>query len=168
VLSTWRAGPSLPQVFGALLLVALAAGVAIPAWFARPEVSLENAAILMAREIRQAQNRAVWFRSPMRVVFERDGYTTYDLGQRAVGGERRPGLVARREFASDAVFEGVWVEEVEAGGDDALDFSERGAAQEEARILLAYGEERREIRVTGGAGLITIVGTTSGWVDGGL
>ena len=45
---------------GPLQNVTSAAGLAIPAYFGRSEVTLENAAILLAKDLRAAQNRSAF------------------------------------------------------------------------------------------------------------
>ena len=53
-----RAGVSLLVMLIVLAVMAIVAGVAIPAYFGRHGITLDNAARLLARDLRVAQNMA--------------------------------------------------------------------------------------------------------------
>ncbi len=151
-----------------LLLISVLAAVAIPAFFARPEVTLENASILLAHDLRTAQNRSAYLSEGSRFEFYEDGD-----GYRVLGptGEvvRNPatGLPFVRSYGEDAVFAGVRVVEVEAEEDDSILYDAQGRASTAARITLEFGGDRRIVVVKERAGSIEIEGSTSGWIDRG-
>lgn len=161
----WR-GVSLGGVLLTLTLVGGAAGLAIPAYFGRHEVTLDNAAILLAQELRMAQNRSAYLGVDSVFAFEGDGWRVLDLAGQVV---RRPGAGPpfERDLAADGVFEGVRVERVDLGADAALVFDRYGRAQEDGEIVLAYAGERREVRVDARTGLVSIDGLRRPWIDEG-
>lgn len=166
---TSKAGFTILQV--ALILVSLTtlACLAIPFWFGREEVTLDNAAVLLAEDLREVQNRAAFQRSPLRVVFHPDGggYEVRDSAGRlavaAIGG--RPFL---REYDRDAVFRGVRVDRIRTRTENEMLYGPRGLLLEGAEIRLAFEGETRTLSVEAGTGRIEVEGLERReWIDDG-
>jgi len=65
-------GVSLLQLILSLLLLTVLASVSIPLWFARGDVTLENAMLLLARDLRHVQDMAVMGDEELTVVYWAD------------------------------------------------------------------------------------------------
>ena len=68
-----RRGFTIPELMIAVVAIAVVAGIAIPMHFGRSEVTLENAAILLARDLRAAQNNAAYMGRTMTISFDEEG-----------------------------------------------------------------------------------------------
>jgi len=166
---SWRfPGVSILGLAVGLALIAGAATVAIPAFFGRPEVSLDNAAILLARDLRAAQNHAVVERKDMLVLFHPDGD-----GYRIVDEDGRPmpsptgGADFDRRYSADAVFENVRISAVRSEPGQQVRFGRDGFSHSHARIQLSYRDETRTVRVRRGTGKVEIDGLRRPWEDDG-
>lgn len=145
-----------------LALLTLAASVGIPAYFARPSVTLDHAARLLADDLAEVQNRAALYRLPLHVEFDADGG-----GYRGVHDDGEPlhspycdGPYVRR-YASDAVFRGVTVSAIDAP-DRRLTFDPTGLARTAGTIELSFEGDAREVRVLAGSGLVEVSASAGG------
>ena len=149
-----------------LLVLSLCAATTVRWYFSKADVTLENAAILLARDVRAAQHRSIFLGEPSRFVFLADGtgYTVLDsTGTPARNPQTDEPFL--RIYSDDGVFKGVYVLEVDAGGDRMLEIDGRGVPLEGLRVTLAYHDERRTLQVDRKTSGITIEGSTSGWTD---
>ncbi len=156
-----RSGFTLTDLIIALATIAIVAAFAVPAFFNRSEVTLENAAVLLVKDLRAAQNRAAYLDRDIRVRFAEDG-TKYWIDDGLPGEED----FLERDYSVDAVFRGVRVEEI-AGAGEGLVFERRGTTPQGARITLTYEGDERIIVIEKDTGRMSIVGTTSGFADPG-
>ena len=163
-----RGGFTILELMLALALISVVAAVAIPAYFGRGHVTLENATILLARDLRAAQNRCAYLgvRADVEFFVDGDGYRVVGPKGEPIRNPRNDGTFVRR-YSSDAVFEGVVIVHTSVGPDNKLSYDERGFAREAAAITLVFGGDTRTLRVDEKSGAITIVGSTSGWRDHG-
>ncbi len=140
-----------------LAVVTITAAISIWAYFARPEVTLDNAALLLARDMRIAQNRAVLLRHPVYLVFfkEGDGYRIVDELEESAfsrqGFER-----VERCFSRDAIFEGVRILHIGLAANARVVFPSDGGETPAGRLTLAYGGETRTLEIEGGTGRILV------------
>lgn len=157
-----RSGFTLTHLVLTVVAVAVAATLAIPTFFDRPTVTLENAALLLAKDLRSAQNRAAYLDRHVRVHFDADGggYRIED----GLHGPAAPHL--ERRYDRDAVFRGVHVVGADLGG-STFEFGPMGTPERAARIELGYKRERRVVVVERGTGKLHIEGSTSGFADEG-
>lgn len=164
-----RAAFTILELMIAVVAIAIVAGIAIPLHFGRAEVTLENACILLARDLRAAQNNAAYSGRKMTVVFDEDGggYRVVDDHGSVVEHPRTNGPFERR-YDYDGVFRGVYVRMVELGEDRALTYDQRGFALEQGRVVLAYDRDTRELVISRDTGDVNILDSSSGWVDKGL
>jgi prepilin-type N-terminal cleavage/methylation domain-containing protein len=159
-------GFTLLELLIVLLVISLCAATTVRWYFSHADVTLENAAILLARDVRAAQHRSIFLGEKSRFVFLSDGSGYSVLG--AAGEPARnpqsdePFL---RVYSNDGVFNGVCVLEVQAGSDRTLEIDGRGVPLEDLSVTLAYRDERRTILLDRKSSEITLVGSTSGWVD---
>lgn len=163
-----RKGFTILELLIALVVLSSIAAMAIPAFFEEPSVTLENASVLLARDLRAAQNRSAYMAEPCRFVFRRDGdgYVTTDRKGAVILNPRSRQPFSRR-YSSDGVFRGVVVTNVRAGRDWTLIYDDRGRPIESATITLTYEDDVRVLLVEKGSGDVTILGSTSGWNDQG-
>ena len=161
-----EAGFSLVGLLFVLLVLSLCAATTVRWYFSSAEVTLENAAVLLARDLRAAQHRSIFLGEPTHFVFlpGGEGYVVTDeqgeLAQNPLTDE--PFL---RVYPEDGVFVGVTVVSALAGEDRTLVIDGRGKSLEDLSVSLAFGAERRTIQLERASGAISILGSTSGWVD---
>ncbi len=160
---------TIPELLAAVMFIAVIASVAIPIYFGRSEITLENACVLLARDLRTAQNNAAYTGRQMIVSFDEDGggYHVFDESGALVQNPRTD-LPFERRYDSDAVFRGVHVRMVDFGKDRSLSFGPRGFAKEKGHVILTFGDDTRELFVSRDTGEVTIIGSTSNWSDSGL
>ena len=157
--------PSKPRGFTLLhlilLLVAMTglASVGIPAWFSQESVTLDNAAQLLARDLRDAQDRAAFQHRAVRVEFDSQGN-----GYRIVDSHGQPLRAPvgdgefERVYSRDAVFRGVIIESVDTGPENAIHFGARGVALNGGRLVISFGDERRHMKIDVTTGDVTVDG----------
>ncbi len=163
-----RKGFTILELLFVLVVVSIFAAIAMPKYFGRPEITLENASVLLAHDLRAAQNRSAYMAEQAHFTFLEDGD-----GYRVLNGDdelvQNPttDLAFVRSYSEDAVFRGVRITHVDCGGDRVLGYNERGRATEAATITLEFAGDVRVVRVAKGSGSVTIEGSSSGWVDRG-
>lgn len=163
-----KEGFTLLELLVALVLISLLAAIAIPVYFGRGEVTLENAAILLAKDLRAAQNRSAFLSETTMVepLAHGDGYRIMDSDGLPVDNPLNQ-LPFERRYSVDGVFRGVVVSAFELGPDGRLAFDERGMASESGHFTLRYGDDERTVLITAPHGQIQVLGSTSGWIDRG-
>ena len=162
-----RAGISLGGVIASLAVVALIAGIAIPTFFARHAVTLDNAAILLARDLRSVQNRAAHLGQTTTLRFDEHGWRAFDaLGRplQRFGSQER----IERRLDADAVFEGVTLESLSFGADSAVRFDAAGRPDRGGSLEIVYRGERRRLILSPGDGHLVLEGLERPWSDEGL
>lgn len=157
--SSSRAGFSLLHMTLLLAVMTLLACVAIPGWFSRSDVTLDNAVQLLARDLSDAQDRAAFQHRSLRFEFDvgGDGYTVIDTQGRSLEAPVGRGRFVRR-YSADAVFRGVRVESLAVGPDNALHFGPRGMALNGGRLVLAFQGEKRLIEIESASGNVSVDG----------
>lgn len=164
--SSSQRGFTLLELLIVLLVISLCAATTVRWYFSHADVTLENAAVLLARDLRAAQHRSIFLGEPSRFVFlsEGAGYTVLDAAGAPANNPQtdEPFL---RVYSDDGVFTGVSVVEADAGGDHTLEIDGHGLPLEGLSVTLAYHDERRTLLLDKKTSVITIVGSTSGWVD---
>jgi prepilin-type N-terminal cleavage/methylation domain-containing protein len=163
-----RSGFTVFELLLAILVISMLAAVTVPAYFSQPEVSLENASILLANDLRTAQNQAAFDGRAARFRFlsDGDGYVVVDTAGKQLENPAT-GRIFERRYSSDGVFLGVAIQRAEVGPDRILHIDEHGRPLESAHITLTFCGDSRDVLVEKGTGRIRILGTTSGWTDRG-
>ena len=163
-----KVGFSLSELFASLACVAIVSAVTIHGWFDQGGVTLENAAILLARDMRAAQNRSAFLGKPSRFTFDADGegYSVVDERGEVIL-HPRTDLPFVRRFPEAGVFRGVHLIDMSFGADASVIFDEEGRPLESGEVTLAFGADRRTISLAKESGHLTILGSSSGWQDGG-
>ncbi len=151
-----------------LIMVALSgtASLLVPGWFEREGITLDNAATLLASDLRDAQNRAAFEHRPLRVTFREDG-DGYEVTD-SFGSPISPPVGDRpfeRRYSRDGVFRGVSCAAVRLGPGRSLEYGPRGLTVRGGEVVLAFRGETRTVRVTGPSGHIEIDGLTTAWED---
>ena len=161
-------GFTIVELLLTLSLMSVVAAFSFVRFFGQPEVTLENAAVLLARDLRAAQNRATYLSEPCLFTFTEDGegYVVTDLEGEMIRNPRTD-LGFRRWYSEDGVFDGVLVTSIRAGDDRSLAYDGRGLALESLSVTLTQGDDTRVVLVERGHGKVSILGSTSGWSDQG-
>ena len=149
-------------------LVGVISCVAIPMFFSQPKITLDNAALLFAKDLRYGQNEAVLAGQTTYVELDAggDGYALrYSSGTAVpnpVGGDD---LI--RIYSFDAIFRGV---EIQALDEESrkVTFDHNGFSLNAGRFLLTYEEGRRTVELERGSGRIKITGLEREWTDNGF
>jgi len=163
-----RAGISLLAVLVTLTLIAILAAIVVPAYFSRHDVTLDNASVLVAGELRAAQNWASIHATEVTFEFTADGDGFRALDQRGHVLQRNdPNGPFARRFSSDAVFEGVRFEAIDFGPDRAVHFNAAGHVLNSGSVAIVFQDERRILHVASGTGRITLEGLGRPWLDDG-
>lgn len=159
-----RRGFTILELVVVLAALSLIASVAIPAYFARPAVTLDNAARLLARDLRETQNRAALYEEPLYLRFAEGGtgYRVTDARGESLVSPYGAGEY-RRHYPVDAVFRGVEV--VSAEPRDVV-FDREGRPRVPVTVRLAYRGEERTLTMTPVSGRIAIEGLARPWRDG--
>ncbi len=144
--STRRSAFTLLELILVLLLMAGVAAFAIQMHFGRPIVTLQNAAELLAEDLEIARSLAAIDETPTRVHFDSTGYTVTDsAGQPLI--HPRTGRDFHRDYARDAVFEGVELDLFRTESGDPLLFLPDGQPNSAGEILLSMGDDRRRVHL---------------------
>lgn len=161
-----KAGFTLLELLTVLVLISIVAAVAIPAYFSRSDVTLENAAILFAKDLRAAQNRSAYVGEEtfVELLGDGDGYRVLDVLGNPIDNPRNE-LPFERRYSVDAVFRGVTVAAAKAPDDRRLRFTARGEPSGPIEVTLRFGDDQRTVCMDPPYGEIRILGSTSGWVD---
>lgn len=162
-----RGAISLGGVVASLAVVALVAGIAIPTFFARHGVTLDNAAILLARDLRSVQNRAAHLGQSTTLRFDEHGWRAFDALDRPLQRFASQEYIERR-LDADAVFEGVTLEAMQFGGEAAVRFDAAGRPDRGGSLEVVYRGERRRLHLSPTEGRLTIEGLERPWSDEGL
>ena len=162
-----RAGIGLGGVIASLAAVALIAGVAIPIFFARHGVTLDNAAILLARDLRSVQNRAAHLGQTTTLRFDANGWRAFDAQGRPLKRFASEELIERR-LDADAVFEGVTLEAMRFGAESAVRFDASGRPDHGGSLDVVYRGERRRLELSPLDGRVVLEGLERAWSDEGL
>lgn len=164
-----RAGFTILELAIALALITVASVIAIPAFYSQPNITLDNASLLLARDLRYAQNEAAMRGVHTQVTFDTfgDGYAveTSDampLPNPVGGGD----LV--RVYSRDAIFEGVTITAINGLTEPHVRFDKNGFALDGVAIEMHYEQEVRTVHLARESGLMEIEGLTTRWKDDGL
>ena len=163
-----KGGFTLLELLIALTLITVAAALAIPAYFGRGDVTLESAAVLLAKDLRAAQNRSAYLAQStfFELLPEGDGYRVLNAAGEPVDNPRNE-LPFERVYSIDAVFRGVRIVDADLGEDGRLEFNERGEPNRTIWIKLRFEDDTRMIEMTRPYGQIRVLGSTTGWMDQG-
>jgi len=151
-----RAGISLLAILISLCGVAIAALVAIPAFFGRSDVTLDNAAHLLRKDVRSTQNRAGYLRTEAALHFTEHGWRASLPSGEPLAGPLDVDEIDR-DLTGDGVFEGVLVTRMDFGDDHALTFDARGIPVEGGEVELSFRSHKRIVRVEAGTGFSMIL-----------
>ncbi len=161
-----RVGITLLGVGASLAVLALLAVLAIPGFFARPSVTLDNAARLLVEDLAAAQNLAVYLRRPIAVEFTETGYASHEVLPTRASGVTGPKATPRmrdsdrerltRSYERFGIFEGVTLGAFDLGADDRLVFGLDGQIDETSQLTVHFQGERRVVRIWAPDGLTEI------------
>ncbi len=157
-----RQGISLLALLGTILAVGLIATITVPHFFAQTGVTLDNASVVLAKDLRAAQQRCAFVGQAARFELARDGYRVVDPDGQTV---QRYGSkeLFQRSFGPRTVHEGVEIALIDLGGDGALSIDAVGLAQESGTIVLRFKNRERRLTIRPGRGLIEIEGLARNW-----
>lgn len=154
-----RDGFTIIELIVVIMLVTFTAAVSIWAYFARPEVTLDNAAQLLVRDMRIAQARAALLHSPVTLVFheEGDGYRIVDGMEDMANPRYLPERIERR-YSRDAVFEGVSILPIGLAARGNVVFTPDHSDPLSGSITLSYGRATRIVEIEPGSGHVLLTG----------
>ena len=164
--SPTRGGFTLLELLLVLLVMSLGAAFTVRHYFSQADVTLENAAILLARDLRAAQHRSLLYGEPSLVLFLPDG-AGYVVTDKQGNVAHNPMTDERfvRSYPDDGVFDGVRVLAATSGDDRTLEIDKRGMPVEGLEVTLGFEGGERTLILDGKSGALTLVGSSSGWID---
>ncbi|MEZ6002595.1 MAG: GspH/FimT family protein [Planctomycetota bacterium] len=138
-----------------LLVISAIAAVGIPMWFAQPRITLKAAADLLVQDMQHAQGQAMLSYGSVRIEFDADGggYSIYDAQGTALESPMGDGPY-RRDYRSDAVWEGVHVRSADFGGKTSLVVHPSGLADVDGEVEIEYKGETRRVRFEAGSAMV--------------
>lgn len=150
-----------------MAIVTVLTGIAIPVFYSQPRVTLDHASILLANDLRYAQNEAAISGQMTHLLLDAkgDGYSVRYKNGNSVANPVGGGEL-RRQYSVDAIFRGVSLKLVE--GDSTVSFDRNGFALDALTVSLHYQEDSRVLRMALGSGLVEIQGLENEWKDDGL
>jgi prepilin-type N-terminal cleavage/methylation domain-containing protein len=151
-----------------LVLMSIVASFAIPAFFDRAEVTLDNACTLLLEDLRGTQNRAAYNRATYFVTVREDGdgSAVRDRAGHVIRHPLGSGDYERR-YSTDAVFEGVAISHVNFGDELRIEYDDQGFAVNGGAVELSYRDRKRVILVEPGTGMLEVHGMEHAWLDDG-
>ena len=157
-----RHGISLLSLLLTILGIGLTAALVVPRFFAKTNVTLDNAAVVLAKDLRAAQQRSSFVHQASRFEVRSDGYRVVDATGALVhryGSDEN----FERSFGPRSVHAGVAISKIELGADSALDIDAVGLATESGSITLEFQGVERRLSIRPGRGLIDIEGLDRDW-----
>jgi Tfp pilus assembly protein FimT len=163
-----RKGVSLLVILLTLAVMAIAAGLAIPAFYSQHGVTLDNAARLLARDLRVAQNLAGFEGQPCTFQFLPEGRGWRVVDEQGLVIER-PDQKGRfeRDLTVDGVFEGVRLEHIDFSGAGEVHFDRAGRALPGGTLLVSFEGQSRVLRVVALSGRLILNGLAEEYYDTG-
>ena len=152
-----RSAFTLLELLIVLVLITVIAAISTWAYFSRPEVTLDNAIRILARDLRIAQNRAILLRRPVSIVFaeDGDGYRLVDRTEHPAADHPDFERIERR-YSRDAIFEGVRILPVGLAAKGELVFPCDGREPPPGRIMVSYRDETRTLEIEDRTGRILL------------
>lgn len=141
-----RAGFTLLELIIGLALLSIAAAIAIPAHFGRPEVTLHNAGQLLCRDLHSLRVLAINGARPVELQLDRTGYTAVDTAGRTLV-HPRTGMEFRRDYPRDAVFRGVRVGDPDSHERIRIQVDAIGRVDGPEELRLTFGDDWLAIRI---------------------
>lgn len=163
-----KGGFTLLHLIILLAVLTATAAIAIPAFFGRGIVTLENGSVLLAGDLRAAQNRAAYSRQAlfMRFFEDGDGYEVVSKSGKPIS-DPRTGRPFVRRYSIDGVFEGLEITALESGPDRTIVLTASGEISDALVVELKYKGQTRTLHADRKTGHMQIEGTTSGFLDDG-
>lgn len=127
-----------------MILMALVAAVGIHHHFGRSEITLQNAAELLAEDLAIARHLATSSQDFVHVHFDDTGYTVTDSAGAALI-HPRTGREFHRDYARDAVFEGVELDLFRTRTGAPLLFQPNGMPNASGEVYLSMGGILRHV-----------------------
>lgn len=157
--SPGRSGFTIIELIVVIMIVTFTAAVSMWAYFARPEVTLDNAAQLLVRDMRIAQARAALLHAPVTLVFHDagDGYKVVDGMEDMANPRYVPERIERR-YSRDAVFEGVSILPIGLAARGRIVFETDKCDPSSGSITLSYGRATRIVQIEPGTGHVFLTG----------
>ena len=161
-----RRGFTVLELLVTVVLLSLVAATSVRCYFAQANVTLENAAILLAYDLRAVQHRSTYTgeTSHLRFSEEGDSYHVEDSTGKMVMNPQTSDPF-ERIYSKDGVFRGVRITKVDAGGDRTLDYDTHGWPVEDLEVTLSYNGSTRVVQFERRTAKLTLLGSTSGWVE---
>lgn len=163
---TKRSGFTLFELLIVISVLSIWSAFTIAQHFEEPDITLESAAVLVAKDLRTAQDRSAYLGEPARFELNPDGYRLVDRRGRVVRHPRSQEPF-HREWTMDAVFDGIQVEGLEPGESRAIEIDRSGGVRSSEVITLSFRGEERSIKLYSATSRIVILGSTSDWIDQG-
>ena len=158
-------GFSIVELILWLLVLTAIAAIAVPRYFER-DVTLENGAVLLANDLRAAQNRAAFSGQILFLRFFEDGDGYEVVGQDGEPiADPRTGRPFVRVYSSDGVFEGLRIVELHLNDEFTLMFTPSGETSSQLDCVLEFQDETRHLSAARSTGIVTIEDSTSGFED---
>lgn len=140
------AGISLLGILLTVLGIGLFAAIVVPRFYSRTSVTIDNAADLMIKDLRAAQQRSAIAQQAVQFEVLERGYRLVDSNG-AVVSRLGSSELFERDMGPRSVFGGLVFSDVQLGPDRALAIDDHGLFHEAGSITLRFGKHERTIRI---------------------
>ena len=139
-----------------LVILALAAGMAIPYVASTGDTAVASAARMVACDLQYAQNMAITTQSPVTVSFDLggEGYTLSNTSGVLIHPINKSNYVV--DFGSQRGFGGLDIVTAIFGVSQSVTFDEMGAPDNAGTVTLQDGPHSYTVRVAAGTGYVTV------------
>jgi len=146
-------GFTILELVAVLVMVSLVSTLAIRAWFGRSDVTLQNAAELLASDLREVQAISTLRHAPHEMVFHSDGSGYF---AREMGSSEE--TAHPRHYPRDAVFEDVQVTMVRVAKGERVIFDAQGRPASDAAITVSQRGVARTVLIEASRARVSVEG----------
>jgi len=152
-----RRGFTITELVIVMAVLAILAATVVPLAISGASIQAVAAGRLIATDLQQAQNEAIYGQSPVTVIFDPVGeaYTLSNASGVLIHPITNTAYIV--DFSCDSKFDELDIVSADFGGAKSLTFDEMGAPDAGGVVVLQAGPHALEVHVDGVIGTVTVV-----------